>query len=253
MSEEKTEIADEKTEPIKDEVPKKEQDGSGDQSALKNVDPLAIGRRLKKDGDFVVEANYDPTLSPAYKALNDTHVALTQKINSERKATEKSIKELQAQLSENKTMAEGDKEGVAARLQELETNLSISQKDAKAAQVELLKVQTAAAKFLPYAYIKYVSGETSEEIAKSVDEVSTDFKLQTNKISKEDLDAAVATAAEAARIETAESLKTRGKNTEGGGAVDHVYTRAEIMVMSLAEYKSHRAEIEKQQNEGLIK
>jgi archaellin len=234
-------------------APNKDGEGSGDQYRQVSVDPLAIGQKFKKDGDFVVAANYDPTLSPAYKNLNDQHVALTQAITKEREKTEQTVRQLTEQLSQNKTMAAEEKDQIGTRLNELETSLTLTMKEAEAARVDLLKVQTAASKGLPYSYIKYVKGSTADEIAKSVEEVANDFKLQTHKHTSEELDLAVKAAAELARTETEEALKTRGKNTEGAGQGDHIFTRSEILVMPLDVYKANRTEIERQANEGLIK
>lgn len=216
------------------------------------VDPLAVGRKFKQIGDFVVDAAFDPTLTPQYKDLNNKHIALAQKAEIERSDMTRKLEELSGKLSEKKGLDEADRETLKTQLADLQTKITLAQKDATAAQVDLLKVHTASAMGLPHHFIEYVNGDTPEAIKASVDKVLTDFNLQKSKFSQADLDAAAANAAQKAKDETEAALRKRGANTEGASGEEHIYTRGEIANMPMSEYKANRDRIEAQQAKGLI-
>lgn len=226
--------------------------GSGDPNK-DAVDPLAIGRKFKKIGDFVVDAAYDPTLTPQFKDLNNKFLAIQQKADVERVELTSKLDALTGKLTEKKDLESEDRQKLEKTIADMKTSIALAQKDATAAQVDLLKVQTASALGLPHHFISYVNGETPEAIKESVEKVLTDFNLQKSKFSQEDLDTASAAAANKAKAETEAALKARGQNTEGaGGGDEHVYTRGEVRAMSLADYKANRNKIADQESKGLI-
>lgn len=226
---------------------------SGTPAQASTVDPLVVGRSFKKVGDFVVDANFDPTLTPEYKALNNTLVSRAQEAEKKLNDMTASIGDLTTKLSEKEGMLASEKEAITAQLDTMRVAIEVSQKDARASRIDLLKIQTASANGLPYNYVKYVSGDTPESIAKSVKDVLADYSLTSKRFSQEELDAQVKVASEAARTETENALKNRGNPTEHGTPGEKIYTRKEIAAMDLTAYKANRSEIERQQAAGLIK
>lgn len=218
------------------------------------IDPLAVGKKFKKVGEFVVDAAFDPTLSPQYKDLNNQVIALTQKSEAERVSMTEQLDALKLKLTDKKDIEQSEKVQLQDQISSLQVSIDVAKKDAAAANVQLLKIQTASSQGLPYNYVSYVSGETLEEIEISVKKVLDDFKVQTNKFTQAELDAASQTAAEKAKTDTEEALKSHGISTDGaGGDEDHIYTRQEISVMDMTEYAKHRDKIQEQESKGLIK
>lgn len=221
--------------------------------AKKEVDPLALGRKFKKEGDFAVEAAFDVTLTPVFKTLNNQFLASQTKAKEDNAKLLLEIDGLQGKLSDKKDVSDEERQTINDQILDMKNQILVSNKEAQAANTELLKVQTAASLGLPYNFVSYVVGETPEAIRASVEKVLEDFKLQSSKYTQDDLKAAVEAAAEKSKLETEEALKTIGKPTEGGSKINHVYTRAEIAAMSLTDYKTNQTVIQRQLAEGLIK
>jgi hypothetical protein len=221
--------------------------------AKPEIDPLALGKKFRREGDFVVDAAFDVTMTPTYKKLNDSLVALAGKSETDRSKLTEEINSLRTQLSDKHNLSAEESARITSQIDEMRNMLTVQTKEAQAAQVELLKVQTAASMGLPYNYVKYIVGENPESIKTSAQTVLEDFKLQSSKFTQDDLNSAIALASEKTAKETEERLKTVGKPTEGAGKDEHVYTRIEIAAMSLAEYKNNRAVIQKQLDEGKVK
>lgn len=217
------------------------------------VDPLALGRTFKKEGDFTVEASFDVTLTPVFKNLNNQFLASQTKAKEDNDKLLKEIEGLTGKLSDKKDVTDEERTTINQQIEGMKNQILVSNKEAQAANTTLLKVQTAASLGLPYNFVDYVQGETPEAIRASVEKVLEDFKLQSSKYTQDDLKAAVTAAAEKSKLETEANLQTVGKPTEAGGKVEHIYTRSEIAAMSLADYKTNQVVIQKQLADGQIK
>lgn len=226
---------------------------SGTPAPIPSVDPLALGRTFKKIGEFVVDANFDPTLTPEYKALNNALVAKSQEADSKLQEMSTSVTDLKTKLSEKEGMVASEKEALESKLGTMQTAIEVAQKDALASRVDLLKIQTASANGLPYSHVKYVTGTTPAEIEQSVKDVLADFDVASKKFTKDEMTEAARVAADNARAETETALKNRGVATENGKPGEHIFTRLEIAAMDLNAYKANRSTIEDQQKRGLIK
>lgn len=225
-----------------------------DEDSQKMLTELEKRGVLKNHGGVYVEKKFDPNLLPEVKE-NTNKLVDTIKASAEKtESLEKELGEVKKRLQSKEEMEASEKKELSDRLSQVESNLTIEKKRSAEASIQLLKTQTAVKLGLPFNFLDYVKGESAEEIETSVKRVMNDFALQKNKFTEEELKAQVEAAAEKARKETADRLKPRGHNTEGA-AVDagHIYTRAEIQAMSMAEFKAKQSEIVRQQEEGLIK
>ncbi len=209
---------------------------------------------LKKHGGIYVESKFDPNLLPEVKEVTNKVVDKVKAANEKVSELEASLTETKKKLQSKEDMEAAEKKELTEKLAKLDTDLSIERKKFEQATTQLVKTQTAVKKGLPFNFLDYVKGESAEEIEASVDKVMNDFALQKNKFTEEELKAQVEAAADKARKETAEQLKARGKSTENSGVEPgHIYTKAEIAAMSIAEFKTKRSEILDQQKRGLIK
>jgi len=219
----------------------------------KQIDNLVKLGILKKEGGILVEAKFDPTLTPAYKELNTTVVQKISAATERVSQLEKELEKTSNVLKSKEDMEAAEKQRMTEELSKLKSDLTIESQKQKEATVQLLKTQTAVKKGLPFNFLAYVTGETAEAIEASVNKVMGDFALQANKFTKEQLEAAEAAAADKASKETEEKLKPRGKSTQNAAEPGHVFSREEIRRMSSAEFAANRVEILRQQSEGLIK
>jgi len=230
-----------------------EEKAKAEAEVKKQLDDLVKRGILKKEGGVLVEAKFDPTLTPAYKELNTTVVQKISAATDRVAQLEKELEKTSNVLKSKEDMEAADKQRMTEELSKLKSDLTIENQKAREAGIQLLKTQTAVKKGLPFNFLAYVTGETAEAIEASVEKVMGDFALQANKFTKEQLQAAEAAAAEKASKETEEKLKPRGKSTQNAAEPGHIFTREEIRRMTSAEFAANRVDILRQQSEGLIK
>lgn len=224
----------------------------------KVLEDLVAQGILKKVHGVYVDAKFDVKLTKEFKDLQNKHI---QNVND----TKDSISKLETDLADTKKklmskeeLEKAEKEELQAKVSKISTDLEIEKKNSQNAQVELLKNQLAGAKGLPVTYLKYVHGNTPEELEASITQVMEDYKLAADKITKDEADKMAKSAAEEAVIktkkDTEEALRKRGNSTEGAGIEPgHIFSRSEIREMKPEVYKIHRDEIRKQQDSGQIK
>jgi hypothetical protein len=164
------------------------------------------------------------------------------------------LEETSKKLKSKEDIDADEKRQLTETLESTKTALLLKEKEIKEARITALKSTMAAQKGLPFNYLDYVRGESPEEIESSVNKVMEDFALQRSKIPAAEAKKLADEAAAKARKETEESLKAKGKSTEGNEVkTGYIYSRSEISKMSIDEFQRNKQEIRRQQDEGIIR